>query len=104
MACDAIGSCSCRRRKGAKVRSERSTLFDIERLKNGNQMLASEGVVATLFYRWLARGDERSLLARYGDCSMHRGAQQMRPGPDAPLMLQLVTAHRGLFRKRASGC
>lgn len=33
--------------------AERSMLFDIEQLKNSNQMLASEGVVATLFYRWL---------------------------------------------------
>jgi DNA uptake protein ComE-like DNA-binding protein len=81
---------------------ERSTLFDVEQLKNGNQMLASEGVVATLFYRWLAPGpgDERTLLARYGDMfGAFAALNKLKPGPDSPLMLQLVAAHRALFPK-----
>jgi DNA uptake protein ComE-like DNA-binding protein len=83
---------------------ERGTLFDVERLKNGNQMLASEGVVATLFYRWLAPGpgDERALLERYGAMfDAFAALNKLKPGPDAPLMLQLVTAHRGLFPKES---
>ena len=86
--------------QGADRSTQRSTLFDVERLKNGNQMLASEGVVATLFYRWLApgHGDERSLLARYGAMFDALAAlNELKPGPDAPLMLQLLAAHRALF-------
>jgi hypothetical protein len=44
-----------------------SALFDTGRLKSGDQMLASEGVVATLFYRWLAPGPVATdaVVARY---------------------------------------
>lgn len=44
-----------------------SDLFDRGRLKNGNAMMASEGVVATVFYRWLVATaqDRASLLASY---------------------------------------
>jgi DNA uptake protein ComE-like DNA-binding protein len=83
---------------------ERGTLFDVERLKNGNQMLASEGVVATLFYRWLAPGpgDERALLGRYGDMfDAFAALNKLKPGPDSPLMLQLVASHRALFPKES---
>jgi len=86
--------------QGADQSTQRSTLFDVERLKNGNQMLASEGVVATLFYRWIAPGpgDERALFARYGQMFDALAAlNKLKPGPDAPLMLQLVAAHRTLF-------
>lgn len=48
-------------------RRDLSNLFDRTRLKNGNQMLASESVVATLFYRAFAPGPSElePLLARY---------------------------------------
>ena len=86
--------------QGSAGSAERSTLFDIERLKNGNQMLASEGVVATLFYRWLVPGpgDQRALLERYGRMFDALAALDKRkPGPDSPLMLQLVDSYRALF-------
>jgi DNA uptake protein ComE-like DNA-binding protein len=48
-------------------RREMSTLFDRTRLKNAAQMLASEGVVATFFYRHLVPGatGRNALLERY---------------------------------------
>ena len=88
--------------QGSAASTERSTLFDIERLKNGNQMLASEGVVATLFYRWLAPGpgDQRALLERYGAMfDVFAALDKLKPGPDSPLMMQLVASHRSLFPK-----
>jgi DNA uptake protein ComE-like DNA-binding protein len=88
--------------QGADHSTQRSTLFDVEHLKNGNQMLASEGVVATLFYRWLAPGpgDERALLARYGAMfDAFAALNKLKPKADAPLMVQLVAAHRSLFPK-----
>lgn len=90
--------------QGAGGSIQRSTMFDIERLKNGNQMLASEGVVATLFYRWLAPGpgDEQALLARYGDMfDAFAALNKLKPGSESPLMLQLVAAHRALFPKES---
>jgi hypothetical protein len=86
--------------QGSAGSAERSTLFDIERLKNGNQMLASEGLVATLFYRWLAPGpgDERALLERYGKMfDAFAALEKRKPGPDTPLMIQLVDSYRALF-------
>ncbi|HEV8333762.1 MAG TPA: helix-hairpin-helix domain-containing protein [Steroidobacteraceae bacterium] len=86
--------------QGSAGSTEHSTLFDSERLKNGNQMLASEGVVATLFYRWLAPGpgDERALLERYGKMFDALAALDKRkPGPDSPLMIQLVDSYRSLL-------
>jgi hypothetical protein len=49
------------------ARRNNSTLFDMARLKNGNQMMSSEGVIATLFYRWLAPGPEEraEVVKRY---------------------------------------
>ncbi len=38
----------------AVARQANSSAFDVGALKNGNQMMASEGVVATLFYRAMA--------------------------------------------------
>ena len=90
--------------QGIAGSAERSTLFDIERLKNGNQMLASEGVVATLFYRWLAPGpgDERALLERYGKMfDAFAALEKRKPGPDAPLMLQLVDSYRSQFAQES---
>ena len=86
--------------QGSAGSAERSTLFDIERLKNGNQMLASEGVVATLFYRWLVPGPggERALLERYGKMfDAFAALEKRRPGSDAPLMVQLIDSYRSLF-------
>jgi hypothetical protein len=85
--------------QGPDGSAARSTLFDVERLKNGNQMLASEGVVATLFYRWLVPGpgDEHSLLERYGKMFDALAAlEERKPTADSPLMLQLVDSYRSL--------
>lgn len=42
-----------------------STLFDSAHLKTGDQMMASEGVVATVFHRWLGGGDTATQAQRY---------------------------------------
>ncbi|TFW34395.1 ComEA family DNA-binding protein [Massilia horti] len=49
----------------AIVRHDLSTLFDRARLKNAPQMLATEGVLATVFYRQLAPSSRAGLAARY---------------------------------------
>ncbi|MBU8974822.1 helix-hairpin-helix domain-containing protein [Lysobacter sp. MMG2] len=48
-------------------RANESTAFDMARLKNGQQMMSSEGVIATLFYRWLVPGEgsREAIVARY---------------------------------------
>lgn len=50
-----------------RQRRDLSSLFDRSRLKNGNQMLASEGFIATVFYQLQLTGaeGEASLPARY---------------------------------------
>ena len=68
----------------AFVRRANSSAFDVASLKNGNQMMASEGVVATLFYRALA---SHPSAARYA--SLFRALQQLNGQvllPDSPLM------------------
>jgi DNA uptake protein ComE-like DNA-binding protein len=51
----------------AVERRELSTMFDCARLKNASQMLASEGVLATFFFRQLGpgAGGAEALRARY---------------------------------------
>jgi len=69
-------------------RRANSSAFDVAALKNGNQMMASEGVVATLFYRALAR---RPSAARYA--SLFRALQRLNSQelkPDSPLLPLLV--------------
>jgi hypothetical protein len=74
--------------------------FDFTRLKNPNQMLASEGVVATLFYRWWVPGpgDRQSLLDRYGRTFMAlRKLNERELEPDAPIFLDFVDAYGAQF-------
>ncbi len=70
------------------ARRANSSAFDVATLKNGNQMLASEGVVATLFYRALA---QRPSVARY--TSLFRALQSLNARdlqPDTALVPLLV--------------
>ncbi len=88
----------------AIMRRDHSTLFDTTRLKNGNQMMASEGVIATLFYRWLVPGSvERSaVLQRYSmlfDALValnHRPPTNQKLDSDAPLFLDMIEAYRAV--------
>ncbi|HEY9104554.1 ComEA family DNA-binding protein [Chitinimonas sp.] len=50
-----------------RLRRDLSSMFDRSRLKNGNQMLASEGFIATVFYQAQLTGaeGESTLPARY---------------------------------------
>ncbi len=72
----------------ALARRANSSAFDVAALKNGNQMMASEGVVATLFYRAMATGPT---VARYA--SLFRALQRLNGRdlqPDSPLLPLLV--------------
>ncbi|MDI9240269.1 helix-hairpin-helix domain-containing protein [Lysobacter sp. LF1] len=80
----------------ALARANESTALDMARLKNGQQMLSSEGVIATLFHRWLVPGDgdRDSVVARYS--TLFRtlatsGAWTLEPG--TPVFLELVDRH-----------
>jgi hypothetical protein len=79
----------------AVARKDLSTLFDTGRLKNGNQMMASEGVIATLFYRWLVAGpsDSAALLLRYGVLFDTLARLNKQPiSVDSPVFLELLAA------------
>jgi hypothetical protein len=68
----------------AAARRANSSAFDVGALKNGNQMMASEGVVATVFYRAMAPD---LALARY--VSLFRAMRQLNNEdllPDSPLL------------------
>jgi DNA uptake protein ComE-like DNA-binding protein len=68
----------------AFARRANSSAFDMGALKNGNQMMASEGVAATLFYRTLA---PHPSVARYA--SLFRALQHLNTEnlqPDSPLL------------------
>ena len=72
----------------ALARRANSSAFDVGALKNGNQMMASEGVVATLFYRALALA---APVDRY--VSLFRALQQLDRQalhPDSPLLALLA--------------
>lgn len=72
----------------AVERQELSTMFDRARLRNGAQMLASEGVVATFFYRHLA-----SDMARYEPMFRAlRALSREKLTPDTPLVPALAAA------------
>jgi DNA uptake protein ComE-like DNA-binding protein len=74
----------------ALARRANSSAFDVAALKNGNQMMASEGVVATLFYRAMAA---RPSVARYASlfrALQHLNHQELRA--DSPLLPLLVQA------------
>jgi DNA uptake protein ComE-like DNA-binding protein len=85
------------------ARRDQSTLFDTAHLKNGNQMMASEGVLATIFYRWLVPGsaERAAVLQRYGALfdALRALNEQPHLEPDAPLVLDLIDARRMLDPK-----
>jgi DNA uptake protein ComE-like DNA-binding protein len=93
----------------AIARRDHSTLFDPTHLKNGNQMMASEGVIATLFYRWLVpgSGEEFAVVQRYSglfDALMALDRKQgalPKVDPDAPVFLDLLDALRSVNSKEA---
>jgi hypothetical protein len=81
---------------GAAGRRDQSALFDPDHLKNGNQMLASEGVNATMFYRWLVPGaeDRPSLVARYSRLfTAIRKVNEQKLTADSPVFLHLVETY-----------
>lgn len=71
-------------------RHELSTLFDRERLKSAPQMLASEGAVATFFFRWLGPGDgsAEALRMRYEPLfrAWHSMNAAVKLDADSPLL------------------
>lgn len=71
----------------ALERHDLSALFDRTRLKSAAQMLATEGAVATFFYRQLATPDASALASRYAP--MFRALHAMARAPldaDTPLV------------------
>ncbi|GAB2839609.1 hypothetical protein GCM10027277_03180 [Pseudoduganella ginsengisoli] len=74
-------------------RRELSTLFDREHLKSAPQMLASEGVVATFFYRWLGAGEGTAAALRSRYLPLFNGLKAMRASaltPETPLLPALA--------------
>lgn len=71
-----------------------STLFDSARLKTGDQMMASEGVVATVFYRWLGAGDAVTQAQRYRRVfeSLH-ALDAADLDASTPVLVRLVQRH-----------
>ncbi len=74
-------------------RANESTAFDMARLRNGQQMLSSEGVIATLFYRWMVPGEDsrEAIVARYS--SLFRTMATSRGWafrPDSPVFIDLL--------------
>jgi hypothetical protein len=78
----------------ALARANESTAFDTARLKNGQQMLSSEGVIATLFHRWLVPGEgsRDAIVARYATLfrSLAGSASWTALQPDSPVFLDVV--------------
>ena len=93
----------------ALLRRDHSTLFDSARLKNGQQMLSSEGVVATLFYRWLVAGaaDHDAVVQRYSRLFAALARVHTRTLASAtPVFLELARAYVELYpdeRERVFG-
>lgn len=78
----------------ALSRANESTAFDMARLKNGQQMLASEGVIATLFHRWLVPGEgsDEAIADRYSRLFRSLAGSTSWPAlqPDSPVFLDVV--------------
>ncbi len=68
----------------ALARRANSSAFDVGALKNGNQMMASEGVIATLFYRALAPVASVGRYLSLFRAMQHLNNQELRP--DSPLL------------------
>ena len=76
-------------------RANESTAFDMARLKNGQQMLSSEGVIATLFHRWLVPGEgsRDAIVSRYSQLFRTMATASARGWTmksDTPMFLDLV--------------
>ncbi|WP_396617179.1 ComEA family DNA-binding protein [Lysobacter soli] len=76
-------------------RANESTAFDMARLRNGQQMLSSEGVIATLFHRWLmpGEGSREAIVSRYSQLFHTMAAATARGWTmkaDTPMFLDLV--------------
>ncbi len=81
----------------ALARANESTAFDTARLKNGQQMLSSEGVIATLFYRWLVPGEGSgdAILSRYSQLFRSlAGSKTWTLEPESPVFLDVVDHYR----------
>ena len=81
-------------------RANESTAFDMARLRNGQQMMSSEGVIATLFHRWLVPGDgaREAIVSRYSRLFGTMAAASTRGWtmkPDTPVFLDLVEHYCG---------
>jgi len=76
-------------------RANESTAFDMARLRNGQQMLSSEGVIATLFHRWLVPGEgsRGAIVSRYSQLFRTMAAATAdgwTMKADTPVFLDLV--------------
>jgi DNA uptake protein ComE-like DNA-binding protein len=77
-----------------------TSLFDPAQLKNGQQMMASEGVIATLFYRFLVAGPEDGLATRYADLFQAlKALDATKLDSGTPFVLELARQHAKLFPK-----
>ena len=86
-------------------RRDHSTLFDSARLKSGDQMMASEGVVATVFYRWLVPGPEDTphVLARYRRVlDALAMLDRTRLDPDTPVLVELLRDYRRAYPQQGA--
>lgn len=84
---------------------EHSTLFDTAKYKSGDQMMASEGVVATVFYRWLVPGDasNTALAERYGRAFEAIGVLgRGELPPDTPILVRLLRSYAGLYPEQGA--
>ena len=71
------------------ARRANSSAFDVGTLKNGNQMMASEGVVATVFYRALAPHPSVERYVSFFRALKHLNAQGLQPDSHLlPLLAQ----------------
>jgi DNA uptake protein ComE-like DNA-binding protein len=86
--------------RAAAASPDATTLFDAGELKSGQQMMASEGVIATLFYHLLDEpaADRAVLLGRY--LQLMRALHALNPqatDPSSPVFVRLVQEHIRLF-------
>lgn len=73
----------------AAARRANSSAFDVGALKNGNQMMASEGVAATLFYRTLAPHPSVLRYVSFFRALKHLNTQDLQPDSHLlPLLAQ----------------
>jgi hypothetical protein len=71
------------------ARRANSSAFDVGALKNGNQMMASEGVAATLFYRTLAPHPSVARYVSFFRALKHLNTQDLQPDSHLlPLLAQ----------------